>query len=55
MFLPEFNSTDIQRNTQSVFKAIKKGPIIITRQGDEGAVMMTKKDYSKLVKRSEEL
>jgi len=50
MFLPEFNSTDMQRNPQAVFKAIKEGPVVINRQGNDGAVMMSKADYVKLVK-----
>lgn len=53
MFLPEFNSTMLQRNAQTVFNAAKKTPVVITRQGMDGMVMMSKSEYAKLVKKAE--
>ena len=50
MFLPEYNSTQLQRDAKVVFDAASKEPIIINRQGSNGAVMMSKKEYAKLVK-----
>jgi len=52
MFLPEFNSTQLQRQTDFVFMAIQNGPILINRMGKEGAVMLSKKDYAALVKKA---
>ena len=49
MFLKEFNSTDMQREPAKVFAAANKEPVIITRQAHEGVVMMSKKEYAKLV------
>ncbi|MGL5328214.1 MAG: hypothetical protein ACRDD7_03025 [Peptostreptococcaceae bacterium] len=54
MFLQEFNSTMFQRNAAVVFSAAKKSPVIITRQGMDGMVMMSKSEYAKLVKKAEE-
>lgn len=51
MFLPEYNSTQLQRNAASVFNAAAKEPIVINRQGSDGVVMMSKKEYAKLVKK----
>ena len=53
MFLPEYNVTQVQREATLVFKAALKEPIIITRQASEGFVMMSKKEYAKLVKAAE--
>ena len=50
MFLEEFMSTDLQRQTKRVFKAAYRKPVLITRQRGEGAVMMSKKHYAKLIK-----
>ena len=52
MFLPEFNSTQLQRNAAEVFEAAQKEPILITRMGGDGAVMLSKKDYAALVKKA---
>ena len=53
MFLQEFSSTTFQRSAVSVFQAAKKKPIIITRQGMEGMVMMSKAEYARLVQAAE--
>lgn len=50
MFLEEFGSTELQRDVAKVFKAAYKKPIYITRQKKEGVVMLSKKEYAKLVK-----
>ena len=50
MFLPEYNSTQIQREPAKVFKAAAKEPIVINRMGSEGVVMMSKREYSRLLK-----
>lgn len=50
MFLKEFKSTDLQRDTAKVFKAAYRHPVIINRQKKEPVVMMSKKEYAKLVK-----
>ena len=53
MFLPEYNSTQLQRDAKVVFDAAAKEPIVINRQACDGAVMMSKKEYAKLVKAAE--
>ncbi len=50
MFLPEYNSTQIQREPAKVFKAAAKEPIVINRMGNEGVVMMSKKKFAELMK-----
>lgn len=50
MFLPEYNSTTMQRHPAVVFDAALKQPVIITRLKHEGVVMLSKKEYAKLVK-----
>ena len=50
MFLPEYNSTQMQRETEKVFKAAQKEPIVITRQNNDSVIMLSKKEYAKLVK-----
>lgn len=50
MFLKEFQSTDLQRDTANVFKAAYRNPVIINRQKKEPVIMMSKKEYAKLVK-----
>lgn len=50
MFLPEYNSTKMQREPAVVFDAALKEPIIITRMNHDGVVMLSKKEYAKLVK-----
>lgn len=50
MFLPEFNSTAMQREPAKVFNAALKEPIIVTRMAHDSVVMMSKKEYAKLVK-----
>tara|TARA_R110000868_G_scaffold125265_3_gene331035 strand:- start:10611 stop:10775 length:165 start_codon:yes stop_codon:yes gene_type:complete len=50
MFLPEYNSTQLQRNPSSVLNAATIEPVVINRQGKEGVVIMSKKEYAKLVK-----
>ncbi len=49
MFLPEYNSTEMQRSAPKVFEAANKGPIVINRMAKEGMVMLTKTAYAKLV------
>ncbi len=49
MFLKEFNSTELQREADKVFKEAYKKPIRITRQKNHGVVMMSEKEYMKLV------
>jgi PHD/YefM family antitoxin component YafN of YafNO toxin-antitoxin module len=53
MFLQEFSSTKFQRSAVSVFMAAQKKPIIITRQGMDGMIMMSKAEYSRLVQAAE--
>ena len=50
MFLTEFNSTTMQRQPALVFDAALKEPVIISRQSHESVVMLSKKQYAKLVK-----
>ena len=50
MFLQEIGSTVLQRQVDKVFKLAYKKPIYITRQNKEGVVMLSKKEYAKLVK-----
>lgn len=50
MFLQEFNSTQLQRDADTVFKAAYKKPILVTRQAREGVVVLSKKEYARLVK-----
>lgn len=50
MFLTEFGSTELQRDIAKVLKVVYKKPVLITRQRGEGFVMMSKKEYAKLVK-----
>ena len=52
MFLQEFQSTDLQRNIGRVLKVVYKKPVLITRQRGEGFVMLSKKEYARLVKAS---
>ena len=52
MFLREFKSTDIQRTPASVFNAAKNEPIIINRMGHDSVIMMSKDQYSELVKKA---
>jgi PHD/YefM family antitoxin component YafN of YafNO toxin-antitoxin module len=49
MFLPEFTSTRMQRKASEVFEAAIKEPIVISRTANEGVVMMSKREYSRLV------
>lgn len=49
LFLPEFKSSDMQRKATNVFTAAYEGPVIITRQGAESVVMLSKEKYSELV------
>lgn len=53
MFLPEFNSTAMQRKPGEVFAAALKQPIVINRLSHDGVVMMSKKKYAELVKAAE--
>lgn len=50
MFLPEYNSTKMQREPAIVFNAALKEPVIITRMSHESVVMLSKKQYAKLIK-----
>lgn len=50
MFLKEFGSTMLQRQIDKVFQVAYKQPVLITRQNMEGAVLMSKKHYAKLIK-----
>ena len=52
MFLQEFNSTTLLRDTGKVYKAAYKKPIMITRQNDEAVIMMSKKKYADLMKKA---
>lgn len=54
MFLKEFGSTEFLRDPQRIYKAAYRKPVIITRQNKEGLVMMSKKEYAKLVKSSKQ-
>lgn len=49
MFLPELNSTHMQRDPNKVFNMAYKQPVLINRMGKEGVVMLSKKEYAKLV------
>lgn len=50
MFLQEFNSTQLQRESAMVFKAAYRKPVRVTRQGDHGVVVMSEREYKKLLK-----
>lgn len=52
MFLPEYTSTQLQRDTKNVFDAANKEPVIVTRMGSDSVVMISKKAYAKLVKQA---
>lgn len=54
MFLPEYNSTQMQREPAIVFKAAQKEPIIVNRMGHAGVVMMSKEKYAELMKKLQE-
>lgn len=54
MFLPEFNSTQMQKDPATVFNAAKKEPIVINRRGDTGVVMLSKTAYAELVKKAQQ-
>lgn len=54
MFLPEYNSTQMQREPAKVFKAAQKEPIVVNRMGHAGVVMMSKEKYAELVKNSKQ-
>lgn len=49
MFLPEFNSTKLQRKPAEVFDAALKQPVIVTRMAHESVVMLSKKEYAQLI------
>jgi PHD/YefM family antitoxin component YafN of YafNO toxin-antitoxin module len=49
MFLPEFNSTKLQRSPAEVFNAALKQPVIVTRMAHDSVVMLSKSAYAKLV------
>lgn len=53
MFLPEFNSTELQREPNKVFSAAQTEPVIVNRMGHKAAVMMSKEKYAELVKKAE--
>ena len=52
MFLPEFNSTQMQKEPGKVFNAASKEPIVINRRGEAGVVMLSKNAYADLVKKA---
>lgn len=52
MFLPEYNSTQMQREPAKVFSAALKEPIVINRMNSDGVVMLSKKEYARLVKQA---
>lgn len=49
MFLKERTITALQKETEAVLKDVKKHPIIITRQTDDGYVLMTKAYYAQIM------
>lgn len=53
MFLDEYSSTQLQRDTKKVFDAANKQAIIVTRMGSDSVVMLSKKEYAKLMKKSQ--
>lgn len=53
MFLPEYNSTQMQRDPKKVFAAALKEPIVINRMNSEGVVMLSKKEYAKLKEKAQ--
>ena len=48
MFLPEFTSTDIQREPARVFDTAQKEPVVINRMGHKAIVAMSKSEFSRL-------
>ncbi len=51
MFLPVFTSTQLQKEAKKVFSKVDEGPIEVyrSRNNVQGYVMLTKKDYVKLL------
>jgi len=47
--LDQYTSSKLQRDTGTVFDAAKKKPVEIRRQGDIDYIMMTRKEYQKLI------
>lgn len=53
MFLKEYNSTSLQRNSIEVYEAALVEPIMITRQAKENLILISKAKYEELVKKSQ--
>ncbi len=49
MFLKEFSSTAMQKETKSVFETGNKEDILLTRRGDNSLVAMSKERYTELM------
>ncbi|CAL9961586.1 hypothetical protein VPH219E481_0062 [Vibrio phage 219E48-1] len=52
MFLPEYNSRQLQRESSKVQDEALKNPVVINRQGKPGTVLLSKEKYSELVNKA---
>jgi len=52
MFLQEINSSTAQRDMNKLFKMAYKKVTLLTRANNEDVVVMSKKEYTKLLKAS---
>jgi len=48
--LTEYTSTDLQRSPKDVYDAVKIGPVLIRRNGNNPMILMSKSEYLKLLK-----
>ena len=54
VFLPEITSTVVQRDVNKLFNMAYEADTIITRQGRESLVIMSKARYAELIKLTKE-
>ena len=52
MFLPEYNSRQLQRESSKIQDEALQQPVVITRQGKSGLVLLSKEKYAELVKKA---
>jgi len=50
--LEDFTSTDLQRESTKVFNAVKDEEVVIRRSGHNAMILMTKKRYLELIKKT---
>lgn len=53
MFLKEYNSTALQRNSSEVYEAALIEPVMITRQAKENVILISKAKFEELMKASQ--